>query len=64
MERKTSRTVRNILIAAAFGIVVGLVLGVLNSYVWPGKIPAAALGGGVGATIGVTYVLLNSRKAV
>ncbi len=59
---KRNKLVRNILITAAVCVLVGITMGVLNSYVWPGIIPRWALTGGVGAAAGITFVLLSYRK--
>ncbi len=59
---KRNKLVRNILITAAVCVLVGITMGVLNSYVWPGIIPRWALTGGVGAAAGITFVMLNQRK--
>lgn len=59
MEQKS--IVRNVLVAAAVGVVVGLVIGALN-YFLPGTVSGSTATVGVGAAIGTTFVLLNNRK--
>lgn len=56
-----NKTVKNILIAIAAGIVAGLILGGLLpmlGVVLPGSVNTI----GVGITIAVTYISLNNRK--
>jgi hypothetical protein len=57
-----NKTLRNILIAVAAGIFVGIILGGLFPML--GLIlPGSTASIGVGVTIGVTFALLNSRKS-
>ena len=53
---------RNVLVAAAIGVLVGLVIGVLN-HLSPGTVSGSTATVGVGVAIGITFVLLNSRKS-
>jgi hypothetical protein len=64
MEKKptnTSKTIRSILIAAAIGIGVALLLGAVSTLL---QIPISGSVSGaiIGASIGFSFVLLNNRK--
>lgn len=57
-----STILRSILIAAAIGIGVGLLLGIGQA--WLGlSFPASINGAVVGATVGFSFVLLNGRNS-
>jgi hypothetical protein len=60
MERKS--TIRNVLVAVAIGALVGIVIGALN-YLAPGAVSGSTATVGVGAAIGVSFAILNNRKA-
>jgi hypothetical protein len=64
MEKKPvdrSTMIRNILISAAVGIAVGLLLGALSEFAGLGT-PAWLNGALIGAAIGGTYAALNKGK--
>lgn len=60
MEQKS--TVRSVLGAVAIGVLVGIVIGALN-YFAPGTVSGSTATVGVGAAIGISFVLLNNRKS-
>jgi hypothetical protein len=55
-------TVKNILIAIVVGVVVGMLIGGVFPMLGI-ALPGSATTAGVGVAIGITFVLLNSRKA-
>lgn len=56
-----SKTVRNILIAVGVGILTGILLGGVFPMLGM-NLPNSYTTAGVGAAIGITFVLLNNRK--
>jgi hypothetical protein len=57
-----NKTVKNILIAVLVGIVVGVLIGGVLPMLGI-ELPGSYTTAGVGAAIGITFVLLNNRKA-
>lgn len=55
-----SKTIQNILIAAAFGILVAMTMRLLKN-IFPGLIPQIFVTGAVGAVIGGGFVFLVKR---
>jgi uncharacterized membrane protein YdjX (TVP38/TMEM64 family) len=66
MEQKTNsipKIVRNFVIATTIGIFVEIFLAVVVNNMFGGGIPIRTIGDIVGATIGISLILLNRRKA-